>query len=56
MRLLKTGFAALFIISLAASCSTYKSCPAYSQENNIHQEQTVQVQLTTEGSTDAKLL
>jgi hypothetical protein len=47
MKLLKTGLVAAWVISLAASCSTYKSCPAYAEKPVIHDQQTtVQVQTT----------
>lgn len=45
MKLLKTGLVAACVISLAASCSTYKSCPAYAEKPQINdqQKETLQV-------------
>lgn len=43
MKLLKTGLVAVCVISLAASCSTYKTCPAYAKEDVIKQQQMIQV-------------
>ncbi|WP_277476697.1 hypothetical protein [Catalinimonas alkaloidigena] len=43
MKLLKTGLVAICVISLAASCSTYKSCPAYATEDSIQKKQMIQV-------------
>lgn len=40
MKLLKTGFVAACVISLAASCSTYHSCPAYAQKPEVKKQQT----------------
>jgi len=33
MKLLKTGFVAICIMSLAASCASYKTCPAYAERS-----------------------
>lgn len=33
MKLLKTGSVALFVISLTASCASYRTCPAYAQKS-----------------------
>jgi len=33
MKLLKSVFAAICILSLAASCASYKTCPAYAQNS-----------------------
>lgn len=43
MKLLKTGLVAVCVISLAASCSTYKTCPAYAKEDVIKKQQMIQV-------------
>jgi hypothetical protein len=32
MKFLKSALLAAFVISLAASCSTYRSCPAYADQ------------------------
>lgn len=33
MKLLKTGFVALCVLGLTASCASYKTCPAYAQKS-----------------------
>ncbi|MEK6481608.1 hypothetical protein WJR50_28955 [Catalinimonas sp. 4WD22] len=43
MKLLKTGLVAVCVMALAASCSTYKTCPAYAKEDVIRKQQMIQV-------------
>lgn len=45
MKLLKTGLVAACILFLAASCSTYKSCPAYAEKPTMNDQQREIVQL-----------
>lgn len=33
MKLLKTGFVALCVLGLSASCASYRTCPAYAQKS-----------------------